>query len=60
MECIPGLFSRLIQFPVGGLAQVLNRFSGLLAKLRRRFRYRPQSSHDIPPKLEMVGLFCSN
>jgi hypothetical protein len=41
MECTPGFSSRLIQFLAGGLAEVLDRFSGLFAKLCRRFRYCP-------------------
>jgi hypothetical protein len=38
MERIPCLISCLIQFPAGGPAELLNGFSGLFAKLRRRFR----------------------
>ena len=33
------IISRLIQFPAGGPAQLLDRLFGLFAKLRRRFRY---------------------
>jgi hypothetical protein len=38
MDRIACVISRLIQFPAGGPAQLLDGFPGLFAKLRRRFR----------------------
>jgi hypothetical protein len=54
VERDPSFISRVIQFPAGGPAQLLHGLFGLFGKFRRLFRYRFQSSQDVPPKLGMV------
>jgi hypothetical protein len=62
MERAPCLISRLIHLPAGGPAELLDRFFGLFAKLRHRFRYCLQSSQDVPPKAAMDSpcMLCQN
>jgi len=56
MERVSGLYTRRVQFPAGGPAQIVRRLDGLFGEVRSCFSKCIQRSQDIPPKAGIAGL----